>query len=136
MIPESTTVWALALKSAPGIHSKPGCGRPLTRSKVIEMKEREREEIKRLAKQPLPDVEKLLSELEQRLEALESKGPLPIEVEIWVRGARDSLALLREQIVLQLKHIEGKCDRIQAIVNRYLEKQFVTESRKIEAPPY
>ncbi len=46
------------------------------------MKEREREEIKRLAKEPLPDVEKLLSELEQRLEALESKGPLPIEVEI------------------------------------------------------
>jgi hypothetical protein len=69
---------------------------------VIEMKEREREEIKRLAKEPLPDVEKLLSELEQRLEALESKGPLPIEVEIWVRGARDSLALLREQIVLEL----------------------------------
>jgi len=103
---------------------------------VIEMKKREREEIKRLAKEPLPDVEKLLSELEQRLDALDSKGPLPIEVEIWVRGARDSLALLREQIVLQLKHIEGKCDRIQAIVNRYLEKQCVTESRKIEAPPY
>ena len=35
------------------------------------MKEHEREEIKRLAKEPLPNVEKLLSELEQRLDASE-----------------------------------------------------------------
>ena len=86
--------------------------RPVTFNKVIEMKEPEREAIKRLAKEPLPDVEEMLFELEQRLDALEARGALPIEIQIWVRGARDSIALIREQIILQLKHIQEKCDRI------------------------
>ena len=44
------------------------------------MKEREREAIKRLAKEPPPDVEEMLFELEQRLDALEARGALPIEI--------------------------------------------------------
>jgi len=99
-----------------------------TPCKVIEMKEREHEAIKRLAKEPLPDVEEMLFELEQRLDALEARGALPIEIQIWVRGARDSIALIREQIILQLKHIQEKCDRIQAMVNRNFGKQSIAES--------
>ena len=48
--------------------------RPVTFNKVIEMKEPEREAIKRLAKEPLPDVEEMLFKLEQRLDALEARG--------------------------------------------------------------
>ena len=51
-----------------------------TPCKVIEMNEREREAVKRLAKEPLPDVEEMLGELEQRLDALEARGALPIEI--------------------------------------------------------
>ena len=50
----------------------------------------------------------MLFELEQRLDALEARGALPIEIQIWVRGARQFIALIREQIILQLKHIQGK----------------------------
>ena len=92
------------------------------------MKEPEREAIKRLAKEPLPDVEEMLFELEQRLDALEARGALPIEIQLWVRGARDSIVLIRGQIILQLKHIQGKCDRIQAMVNRNFGKQSIAES--------
>jgi len=102
--------------------------RPVTFNKVIEMKEPEREAIKRLAKEPLPDVEEMLFELEQRFDALEARGALPIEIQLWVRGARDSIVLIRGQIILQLKHIQGKCDRIQAMVNRNFGKQSIAES--------
>ena len=52
---------SLAQPTFPICPNKKPATSSLTRSKVIEMKEHEREEIKRLAKEPLPDVEKLLS---------------------------------------------------------------------------
>jgi arginyl-tRNA synthetase len=90
-----------------------------------------REELKQKAKEPLPDVEKLLSELEEKLSMIEASRPLPIELEVWVDSARRSIALFRKQVVLDLRHIEGTCDRIQAAIDRYNIEGLISENRKL-----